>query len=122
MTSKQVRATLGAPVRTVYLKDEIQGSVKRMDYGLTRVFLSRGASGRVYSVRTTSRRQRTSHGIGVGSTKAAVLRHVPRVGCETSGGFTSCHVGQLLAGRKVTDFAISSNGRVTQVMLGYVID
>jgi hypothetical protein len=121
MTSNKVRAVLGAPVRTVIAKDEIQGSVKRMDYGLTRVYLGRQTN-RVYAIHTTSRRQRTSRGVGVGSTKAAVLRLVRGVRCETFGTFTSCHVGELLAGRKVTDFALSRAGRVTRVTLGYVID
>jgi hypothetical protein len=42
--------------------------------------------------------------------------------CETFGSFTSCHVGELLAGRKVTDFTLSSTGRVSRITLGYVID
>jgi hypothetical protein len=121
MTSKEVRAVLGKPDRVVYPRDEIQGTVKRMDYGLTRVFLSRGVD-TVHRVTTTSRRQRTGRGVGVGSTRQTLLRGVKGVRCETFGGFETCHTGVLAAGERVTDFGLDARGRVSRITLGYVID
>jgi hypothetical protein len=121
MSAKDVRAVLGEPDRVVYPRDEIQGTVKRMDYGLTRVFLGRG-SDRVQRVTTTSKKQRTARGVGVGSTRQTLLRAIRAVRCETFGGFELCHTGELAAGERVTDFTIGSKDRVTRITLAYVID
>ncbi len=43
------------------------------------------------------------------------------VTCQAVTGTLDCHVGALLAGRRVTDF-LFRNGRVSRVTVGFVID
>jgi hypothetical protein len=76
---------------------------------------------RVTSITTTGRRERTSEGVGVGSSERTVESEVSRVKCETIAGVRTCHVGAFRAGRRVTDFLIR-NGKVSRVTVGIVID
>lgn len=76
---------------------------------------------RVTNITTTGRRERTSRGVGVGSTERAVRTRVRNVRCETVAGSRSCHVGSFRPGRRVTDFKIR-RGRVYEVVIGFVID
>jgi hypothetical protein len=71
---------------------------------------------------TTSKKERTSKGVGVGSTEASVKKNVPKVKCVTEFGTRHCHVGEFLAGKVVTDFFISKKHRVKRVVIGRVID
>jgi hypothetical protein len=117
MSAAGVRHALGAPRSMTTLPDEIQGTVRRMDYGRTKVYLSATEDGTVFRVTTTDRRQKTAAGIGVGSSRAAVARRVSGVRCTAR----ACVVGQERAGRRVTQFALR-DGRVVRVTLGFVID
>jgi hypothetical protein len=117
MSAAGVRHVLGAPRSMRSIKDEIQGTVRLMDYGKTKVYLSATEDGTVFNVTTTDRRQRTAQGAGVGSTRASVQRKVPGVRCDTR----TCTVGRLLAGRRVTSFALSKD-HVRRITLGFVID
>jgi hypothetical protein len=122
MTVAEVRTTLGAPDRISFRRDEIQGRVRVYAYGLTRVAFSPGDDARVTTLATTSRSERTSRGIGVGSTRAAVARKVPGVHCRVEYGLDHCAVGSATPGHAVTDFLIGARGRVQRVVVGYVID
>jgi hypothetical protein len=117
MSVAGVEHVLGAPKSIRSIPDEIQGSVRRMDYGRTKVYLSATADGTVFSVTTTDRRQKTAGGVGVGSSRASVTRKVSGARCTAR----ACVVGQELAGRRVTRFSLSK-GRVTRVTLGFVVD
>jgi hypothetical protein len=117
MSAAGVRHVLGAPKSMRSIADEIQGTVRRMDYGKTKVYLSATEDGTVFRVTTTDRRQKTAAGIGVGSSRAAVARTVGGVRCTAR----ACVVGQERAGRRVTQFALR-DGRVVRVTLGFVID
>ena len=75
----------------------------------------------VTSVDTTGLGDRTSKGVGVGSSEAAVTAKVPGVKCESVGMMRSCHTGDFVAGKRVTDFRIDG-GKVTSVTVGLVID
>ncbi|HEX6390583.1 MAG TPA: hypothetical protein VFZ89_14085 [Solirubrobacteraceae bacterium] len=118
MSAKQVREVLGAPRSVSYPKDEIQGSFKHYDYGLTDVFITRGTSGVVFNITTRSRAQRTASGIGVGSTRKALQRAFPKAKCQNR----YCSIGEARPGKTVTSFFLSATFRVRQVALGIVID
>lgn len=121
MTDRQVRDRLGRPDRIVFRRDQIIGRTKVYHYGRT-TFLFTVERPRVLDIATTSPKERTSRGIGVGSSEAAVRAKVPRVRCKTEFGYHHCYVGTWLPGRRVTDFAISRTGRVKRVTIGFVID
>lgn len=118
-TRGEVRAALGKPNSRNSGDNDFGRFIEWRYRGGIRV-LFQGAR-RVTSVSTTGKGDRTSRGVGVRSKRRAVRRKVPGVTCETFGGLTSCHTGELLPGRRVTDFLIE-NGRVTRVTVGFVID
>lgn len=122
MTVAEVREKLGKPSREARVRHEIVGRAWRLDYGLTVLsFDGPRESSRLITLSTTSRRERLADGVGVGSTRAAADR-VPRVRCDVFDGFDHCFIGEFTAGRIVTDFHISSRGRVKRIVVGRVID
>jgi hypothetical protein len=121
MSEAGVRHVLGAPRSVRSLPDEIQGTIRRMDYGKTEVYLSATADGTVFSVVTTDPRQRTQAGVHVGSSERGVRRGVAGVRCLGPRTLRSCVVGRELAGRRVTQFSLSAD-RVRRITLGFVID
>jgi hypothetical protein len=121
MSEAGVRHVLGAPRSMKVLPDEIQGSIRRMDYGRTKVYLSATADGTVFSVTTTDRRQETTSGLGVGSSERAVKRGVAHVRCAGPRTLRRCTVGWLQPGRRVTSFVLTRD-RVRRITLGFVID
>jgi hypothetical protein len=118
-TRAEVRAALGTPKRVRTGTNDFGPFTEYRYRGGIRVLFQGGTS--VSSVSTTGLGDRTARGIGVRSTERAVRRKVPGVTCQTTGGFRSCHTGDFLPGKRVTDFAIR-NGRVTRVTVGIVID
>jgi hypothetical protein len=71
----------------------------------------------VTAVKTSRRQEKTPHGVGVGSTRAQVLANVLKVHCTKR----ECHRGKFLPGRRVTLFPLY-HGRVTSILIGFVID
>lgn len=122
MTVREVRDRLGVPDRIIFEEDPIQGRIRVYAYGLTRASFSPGDDARVTGMSTTSRRERTSRGVGVGSARATVARKVPGVRCRIEYGFDHCYIGSLTPGTRARDFLIGSNGRVRRVAVGIVID
>ena len=119
----KVRSTLGAPDKVIFTKHPIIGRIRVYRYGLTYVrFDGTQANAKVTSVDTTSRAEKTSKGVGVGSTRAQVAAGVPGVKCVVESGFDHCYVGAFRAGKRVTDFRITSKGRVGRVVVGFVLD
>jgi len=114
----QVRAALGAPTRV---------SRGTNDFGRFVVFRYAGGlrvtfqDGGVSTVSTTGLGDRTSRGVGVGSTEADVSGKVPGVRCETIGGDRLCHTNDFAAGQRVTSFFIRG-GKVSRVDVGVVFD
>ena len=117
-TKAQVRASLGTPQKSRAGQNEF-GRFVQYSYagGITVMFQGED---RVSSVVTTGLGDRTSSGIGVGSEEAAV-KNISGIHCESIGSTRSCHTGRLVNGRKVTDFRLS-NGKVTSVFVGKVLD
>lgn len=118
MTKSAVLATLGNPTRIRNSSNEF-GTYTRFDYPNLTILFQGGR--RVSALRTTAPAERTAAGIGVGSTVAAVKAKVPKVKCKKEGGFRDCYVGTFKPGHIITDFQIKK-GRVTQVLIGRVLD
>jgi hypothetical protein len=119
MTQARVRAVLGEPLRTEHGSNDFGSYTElRFPHRIRVVFQG---DLRVTSISTTGRHERTTGGIGVGSTEAEVKANVPSVSCETFVGLRSCYVGTFAPGSRVTDFQLR-NGRVTRVTVGFVID
>ena len=115
MTEAKVRSALGRPARVKNAKNEF-GPYRVLFYARVKVTFQGLTT--VTAVETTSTQERTTTGIGVGSTKADVKAKVPGVVCETG----HCHIGKFNPGARVTDFFIGTTGRVTRVVVGFVID
>jgi hypothetical protein len=123
MTAREVRSHLGAPDLARFVDDPIQGRVRVYRYGRNVARFSPGDlhDARVNTVTTTSRAERTSRGVGVGSSRRQVAHRVPRVRCAVVSGADLCLIGMLRPGRTVTTFFIT-DGRVSRVTVGVVID
>ena len=118
-TKAQVKTALGQPNRVR------NGS---NDFGPFTVFVYRGgirvtfqSGNTVTAATTTGLGDRTSRGVGVRSTEAAVQQRVPGVNCETFDGTRICQRGEGLPGQRVTTFFLRS-GRVVRVTVAFVID
>ena len=72
-------------------------------------------------IETTSPKERTASGIGVGSTRAQVRAALSGETCEGTATAGHCYLGAFEPGARVTDFTFR-NGRVSRVVLGIVID
>jgi hypothetical protein len=115
-----VRAVLGPPSRVIHGTNEF-GAYTEFRYRARALRLVFQANAGLTSISTSARRERTRTGVGVGSTEAQVKAGVPGVRCEGSGTARHCYLGRFLPGRRVTDFRLAS-GRVTRVVVGFVID
>jgi hypothetical protein len=123
MTPDQAREVAGAPSKFATRNHPIIGRVREWRWGLTTAtFDGTSADAKVISVSTTSKLQRTSADVGVGSKRATVRTKVPDVRCLVEFSYDHCFVGRYAVGRIVTDFAIGSTGRVVRVVVGRVID
>jgi hypothetical protein len=119
MTRAQVRAVLGTPAGVVHATNEF-GAYTEFRYRF-RVRVTFQGNATVTSVSTTGVRERTADGAGVGSTERQLRARVAHLRCETVASFRHCFVGRFVAGHRVTDFRIQ-RGKVTRVLVGFVID
>ncbi len=119
MSEAKVRSILGPPAKVVTINNDF-GALRELRYpGAVTVGFQSGTT--VTGITTSGVGDRTAAGIGVGSTEAQVKAKVPKVKCSTIAGFRSCVVGKETIGQRVTAFSISK-GRVTRVIVGFVID
>lgn len=123
MTLTQVRERLGNPTSNRATRHPILGLTRTLRYGQLTVSLDgRANTAPVTAVVTGSRADRTASGLGVGSTERQLRSGLRGLKCETSLGYRTCVLGVLRPGRLVTDFSLSTSGRVKRVTLGRVID
>jgi hypothetical protein len=118
MTQAQVLTKLGKPDKVGHPTSPIFGQYTTWFYDGTSVDMFRTQDRKVFNVSTTSKSEKTSTGVGVGSTAAAVKKGVKGARCDQQ----HCWVGRFEGGRKVTDFRLTATGRVTRVTIGYVLD
>jgi hypothetical protein len=118
MTKAEVRAKLGTPAKVKTGKNEF-GRYTQFVYPRVTVLFQSGS--RVTALRTFSRAERTASGVGVGSSESEVKAKVAAVKCESVSGLRHCYLGKFLPGRRITDFSIRG-GRVTSVVVGFVVD
>jgi len=123
MVASQVRAVAGAPSSNKVVSHPLLGKTRRMRFGKVEVTF-RGTSGNapVVNLSTTSRSERTSGGIGVGSSEKQLATKLVGERCLTELGYRHCYLGKWTPGFVVTDFSVSKSGRVTRITLGLVID
>lgn len=121
MSEKEAIAAKGsAPTSARTIPDEIRGAVRELRWPGLRVIA--GQQGGVSLVATTSKRETTASGVGVGTSERTLRRKVA-VRCATVGSFRRCTRGRLVPGATVTDFSIGPRSRtVRSVSIGYVID
>jgi hypothetical protein len=119
-TKAQVRVALGNPNRIVN-GTNVFGNFTEFRYaGRIRVTFQSG--NRVTAVTTRGRGDRTVRNVGVGSTLNAVMTRVPQLAnCIPIPGGRLCQTGAGLPGERITVFFLR-NGRVTRVVVGFVID
>jgi hypothetical protein len=115
----EVRAALGTPSSTKSGSNDFGPWVRYTFSGGIRVFFQGKTS--VTSVDTTGLGDRSSKGVGVGSSEASVKAKVPGIKCENLGSVRSCHTNDFLPGKRITDFRIKG-GKVASVSVGVVID
>lgn len=120
MTEAEVKAVKGEPDEVDHPQHPIAGEVIEYRYGLTYVTIFPQSG--VMTVTTTSKRERTSTGVGVGSTVRQVKRGIPRIRCVREFGIHHCYRGEFRAGRVVTNLTIGRRGTVRRITLGRVID
>jgi len=114
MTQAEVTGVLDAPDSTETGNNEF-GHFTVFRYFRLKVTFQGDTN--VTAVKTSRRHERTPRGVGVGSTRAQVLANVLKVTCSKN----ECHRGKFLPGRRVTVFPLF-HGRVTSVLIGFVID
>jgi hypothetical protein len=118
-TKAEVRAALGQPRRVRNGNNEFGPFTEFVYRGGIRVFFQGRVT--VSGVSTTGLGDRTSRGIGVRSTEAAVQQRVPGVECNTFEGTRICQRGEGLPGQRVSTFFLRA-GRVVRVSVAFVID
>jgi len=114
MTQKQVRAVLGKPTKAFQAKNAFGIYV---EYRYRKLVLDFQGPGPLSNISTTRLSERTSKGVGVGSTMAQVQSKVPGAHCKVQ----LCSVGNAVPSKIVTTFYLRM-GKVTQVSVGRVID
>lgn len=128
MTQERVRDKLGKPDRERIRTSPVGGfEYIALKYDRTWVsFDGTLAGSEVLSVSTKDPHERTSTGVGVGSTKGEVKEGVPGIRCANEFGVRHCWLGEFAIGEIVTDFQLEKKAgkpaRVSRVGVGIVLD
>lgn len=123
MTRAQVEAQLGTPNSVQFHKSEALGFTWR-DLVYPRVTVSVFAleSGQKVVILTTkSKLERTTTGVGVGSTLAQVKAGLKGETCRREYGIDHCWIGRWEVGKVTTDLRLV-RGSVSKITIGVVLD
>jgi len=118
-TKAQVKTALGEPKRVRNGTNDFGNFTEFLYVGKIRVIFQSG--NRVTSVETRGLGDRTARGVGVRSTLAQVQNRIQGVNCEPIPGGRLCQRGLAEPGNRVSAFFLR-NGKVTRVVVGFVID
>ena len=114
-----VISRLGPPGRVRTGFDGVLGATRTVSWGgLTIVFSAAASSTGLIAegISTTSRRERTSRGIGVGSSFNQLRRSFPGLRCWRNSP-RGCTLVRPQGGRPYTEFWLNSRGRVVEVSI-----
>jgi hypothetical protein len=117
MTTEQVRNVLSGPHATVRPRPYYGPQLEFLYPHYLIIFAGRRT---VTSISTTSPAEKTTAGVGIGSTRATVKSKVTHVHCGDH-SYGQCLVGDFLPGHVITQFDFS-NGRVSQVSIAIVLE
>ena len=119
----EVIAGKGPPDRDRVVANENIGQIRKLVYGRTKaVFAGPGDDAVAITITTRGRGQRTSDGLGVGSTQARLEAAIPRLDCP-KGGPKFCLLPASRPSGGQTLFKISRRtGRVTRVVVATPAD
>jgi hypothetical protein len=119
MTEKRVRALKGKPLAVRKSRNDF-GTFRELVYARVRVGFQSGS--KVTAVSTTSPKERTARGLGIGSSVEQIKAALKGVRCKKEFGIDHCWLGaDWKPGAVVTDLMLK-HGRVSRVTIGYVID
>lgn len=118
MKERSVRAKLGKPRRVVRGSDQF-GKFASFYYRRGIVVGFRGT--RVNNIYTDSKSERTSRGVGVGSSERTLRRRLRGERCRTSLRERQCSIGRGAPGGRVTRFRIRRQ-RVVDIFIARVLD
>jgi hypothetical protein len=115
MTQAEVTGVLGLPSVTQHGSNPFGPFTKFKYHRLTVTFQGDAT---VTAVKTTRRKEKTAHGVGVGTSRAKLKKNVTKLHCLSK---KLCQKGKSVPGARVTVFRLG-HGRVTSVLVGFVID
>lgn len=119
-TQAQVRANLGKPTRTVKGTDQIS-SFTEFRYTALKMVVRFQDNTNVTNITTTGLGDRTSTGVGVGSTEAEVKKGVKGVKCEQVDSTRRICLIFVNRTARGTTFRLR-NGKVNEINVGVVAD
>jgi len=117
MTKAEVVSQLGQPNSVKRGTNATNGGKFRVLYFNKKLQVTM-TGGSVSNIRTEVMGQKTSNGVGVGSSRKQVKNNVPKVKCS----FGVCRVGNDQAGTVQTDFILNKDKNVSAVNIGVLFD